>query len=298
MSILKITLAALAAHALTGTASVATRYLVAFLEPVQVAFLRYVLGSAFVFLIFLACKPSEKTDKPFLLKTILLGTLFFALFPFLFSLAFTHTTAARGALVIATMPVWAMILGYLSRQETMSIKRLFGIMLTVFGLGIALSDKLFISTDTSTSFIGELIMLSAAVVGAIYSVMSKRWMQDIPAMSYTPLAMMAGWVALSPWALNNDLLSVLSTMNGLQLGIIAFLGCFSGGLAFYLFNWVLSKASASFATMFVCMNPITAVFLAWLLLGEQLTWYFILGFLVVVTGLVIGNSRQADRQKI
>ncbi len=297
MSALKITLAAVAAHALTGTASVATRYLVTFLEPVQIAFLRYVLGSAFVLLIFLICRPKEKSNKPFVLKSILLGMLFFALFPFLFSSAFVHTSAARGALVIATMPVWAMILGYLSRQENMNSKRLFGITLTILGLAIALSDKLLVPS-TSVSFLGELIMVSAAIIGAIYSVLSKQWMQGIPAMAYTPLAMLAGWLSLSPWAVSPELVQTLTNMSGLQLGILAFLGCFSGGLAFYLFNWVLSQTSASFATMFVCMNPITAVFLAWLLLGEELTGYFMLGFLIVIIGLVIGHSRNGNRQTI
>lgn len=279
----------MAAHALTGTASVATRYLVTLLEPVQIAFLRYVLGSAFVFLIFLVCRTKQNTEKPFVLKSILLGMLFFALFPFLFSSAFVHTTAARGALVIATMPVWAMILGYLSKQESMNAKRLIGITLTILGLAFALSDKLLLPS-TSVSFIGELIMLAAAIVGAIYSVLSKKWMQGIPAMNYTPLAMLAGWISLSPWAASPELIQTISGMSSFQLSIIAFLGCFSGGLAFYLFNWVLSQASASFATMFVCMNPITAVFLAWLLLGEQLTWYFIIGFLVVIIGLIVGNT--------
>ncbi|MDX1519695.1 MAG: DMT family transporter, partial [Gammaproteobacteria bacterium] len=113
---IKITIAVITAHTLTGTASVATRYLVAWLEPVEIVFLRYLFGSALIFTLFLLVKP-RPSDHPYVLKSLMLGILFFALFPFLFSTAFYYTTAAHGALVIATMPVWAMLIAHVTRHE-------------------------------------------------------------------------------------------------------------------------------------------------------------------------------------
>ena len=40
---------------------------------------------------------------------------------------------------------------------------------------------------------------------------------------------------------------------------VIYLGVVAGGLAFFLLNWVLTKSTATFATIFVTLNPITAI---------------------------------------
>lgn len=286
---IKITIAIIIAHILTGTASVSTRYLVAYLEPVEIAFLRYLFGSMLIFLLYV----STRTDKPseaYFLKSIALGIIFFALFPFLFSTAFDHTTAARGALVIATMPVWSIIIGHLSKHEKMNPGMLASVTITISGLVIALMDKLSTSKSSTEIFTGELIMLCAALVGAIYSILAKSTLKNVSAINYTPIMMMSGFLFLSPWAASPELLTQLLTFNTTQLLVLLYLGFFAGGIAFFLFNWVLSHASATYTTMFVPLNPITASFLAWLLLNETLSVNFIVGSIIVFTGLIIGQK--------
>ncbi len=286
MPYFKVTLAITAAHFLTGTASVATRYLVAWLDPVEIACLRYLLGGLFICPVFFLHK-SKKPDKPYVMNSIFLGMLFFALFPLLFSTAFQYTSAARGSLVLATMPLWAMLIGYFSKHEIITLRMVAGVLITIAGLAIALQDKLLGSANELMSFKGELFMLAAAFVGAVYSIIAKSTLRNAHANKFTPVAMFSGCLSLSPWALSSNVIPDLYALDIGKLCIVLYLGCIAGGVAFYLFNWVLDKSSATISTLFVSINPLTAIFLAWLLLNEKIMISFFIGTGVVLSGIII-----------
>ncbi len=292
---LKVTAAIILAHILTGTASVSTRYLVAFLEPVEIAFLRYLLGSALIAIAFL-CLPRSRITEPFLLKSVLLGIWFFALFPFLFSMAFDYTTAARGALVIATMPIWTMLISHFLKHEKITALLASAIFLSLLGLTIALLDRLLAAGDSIIAIKGEIIMLLCAMVGGSYSVMAKQQLKTIPPLTYTPLMMVSGCMTLSIWAADTQLVHSLQNFSQQQLLVLLYLGTFAGGVAFFLFNWVLHRTSATYTTLFVSLNPLTAIFLGWLLLGEQMTPKFLLGSVIVFVGLYLGYRSQTQKQ--
>jgi drug/metabolite transporter (DMT)-like permease len=289
------TLAILLCHMLTGTASVSTRYLVSILDPIEIAFMRYFFGSLILLPLFFLFR-NKNLNLNLFLKTVVLGILFFGLFPFLFSYAFVYTNVARGSLVLATMSIWAMLLSKLMGHEKFSPLSLAAIGLTLSGLFIALSDKLILSLQGPVSFKGELIMLLAAIIGAIYAVMSRNVLKQLPATTMTPIAMLAGCLFLSPFILANGINEHISSLSLMQIGLMIYLGIVAGGIAFFLFNWALIRTTATFNTMFVTLNPITAIFLAYLFLGETININFIIGVLIVFSGL--GIAVYSQRQGI
>lgn len=292
MKAMQVTLAILCCHILTGTASVSTRYLVSVLEPVEVAFLRYLLGGL-ALLPFLFLLRSRNLSKEFVIKIAGLGALFFALFPFLFSWAFVYTTAARGSLVLATMPVWTMLISKAIGHEKISVKSLIAIGLALLGLTIALSDKLLMTSGHEVLFKGELIMLLTALTGAVYAILSRNVLRQVPASTMTPIAMLVGCLCLLPFTLASRIDIHMMALSSMQLSLVIYLGVVAGGIAFFLFNWSLTRSSATFTTLFVTLNPITAIFLGKLFLGETIKVNFIIGVLVVFAGLGLAVRSQA-----
>ena len=278
------TMAVLCCHILTGTASVSTRYLVSVLEPVDIAFLRYLLGGLALLPFFFLFR-TQNLSKLLFLKITGLGILFFAIFPFLFSWAFVYTTAARGSLVLATMPIWTMLISKAIGHEKLNSSSLMAMGLTLSGLIIALSDKLFIPFEDMVLFKGESIMLLAAIVGAIYSILMRHILRQVPASTVTPIAMLSGCLCLLPITLSQGIDIHLMALSSHQLWLMFYLGVVAGGIAFFLFNWGLNKTSATFATLFVVVNPITAIFLGYVFLDEIISINFIIGVLIVFSGL-------------
>jgi drug/metabolite transporter (DMT)-like permease len=278
------TLAIMCCHILTGTASVTTRYLVSVLDPVEIAFMRYLFGGFAMLPLFFLFRTSRLT-KIILLKIAALGALFFALFPFMFSWAFVYTNAARGSLVLATMPIWTMLISKAIGHESINKASLIAIGLTLLGLTVALSDKLMMISGHEVLFKGEFIMLLTAIIGGIYATFARQVLQEVPASTMTPLAMLTGCLCLLPFTVVNGIDEHVMALTSAQMGLMVYLGIVAGGLAFFLLNWVLNKSTATFTTIFVTLNPITAIILGYLFLGEVIKLNFIIGVVIVFIGL-------------
>ena len=228
------TIAIFICHTLTGTASVTTRYLVSVLDPIEIAFMRYFFGGLAILPLFFLYRIGY-LNRVLFLNSVILGILFFALFPYLFSLSYVHTSAARGALVIATMPIWTMIISHMVGHERMNLLCITSIGLTLTGLLIALSDKLFLATGP-VNFKGEFIMLIAALAGAIYAINARQLLKLIPATTMTPIAMLAGCSFLLPLSTINGIAEHVLLLTPVQMGLMLYLGVVAGGIAFFLFN--------------------------------------------------------------
>jgi len=286
------TLAIMCCHFLTGTASVTTRYLVTVLDPVEIACMRYLLGGFVMLPLFFLFRTTRLT-KIILLKIAGLGALFFALFPFMFSWAFVYTSAARGSLVLATMPIWTMLISKVIGHEIINKSSLISIGLTLLGLTVALSDKLMAVSGNEILFKGEIIMLFTAIIGGVYAIFARQVLQEVPASTLTPLAMLTGCLCLLPFSLANGIDEHVMALTMTQIGLMLYLGIIAGGLAFFLLNWVLNKSTATFASIFVTINPITAIILGYLFLGEAIELNFIVGVVIVFIGLGFAMRSQS-----
>ena len=126
-------LAAMLSSGIGGTAIGATRYLAGATDPLALGFFRFGIG--FVLLLPLALWRRERwpgmRDWP---AAVALGLLFFGLFPVLFNAALVHTTAARGALALSTLPLLTMLMAALFRVERLTRRKSAGVLVAIGGV--------------------------------------------------------------------------------------------------------------------------------------------------------------------
>ena len=67
------------------------------------------------------------------------------------------------------------------------------------------------------------------------------------------------------------------------------LGTMGGAIQFALFTWALRWLPPSSVVSYLTLNPISAIFLAAMLLGEAITSFLILGFALVLSGIFLAN---------
>jgi drug/metabolite transporter (DMT)-like permease len=278
--------AAASASVFFGASVTATRFVVAGIDPLVLALLRYVIG-ALCLLPFVAAGPRSQLSQRDLLGATLLGVIFFGLFPWFFSAGLQFIPASRAAVWLAAMPFLTFALAVVLHREAFTVSKGWGIALATVGALLALgrSD---VGVIGERAWLGDLLLFATACCGAVYFVMSRGLLKRLPALLVTWLSMVAGVLFLACAAVGTERLA-LPRLEPLGWVAIAFLGTFGAALGFYLWLWALQHLTPTTTAVFLTLNPIAATSLAVGLLGEHIGPGFMLGLSLVLVGIIVAN---------
>jgi drug/metabolite transporter (DMT)-like permease len=70
---------------------------------------------------------------------------------------------------------------------------------------------------------------------------------------------------------------------------IGYLGLVGSALAFSLYMFVLNNLSAAVASLYTYINPVVAILLGWLFLGEHMGWVEAIGMVLTIFGVWLAN---------
>ena len=280
----------LLAAILAGASVVATRVAVQSVPPLSLAVMRYAQGGLILGLCLLLLARSQfRVRRQDLLTLTALGTLLFAAFPLLFNAGLRLTEASRGSLMLATVPVWSALLARLTGQERLVTRQIIGLALATGGVAVAVAERGLDWQGHGAALVGDGLILLAALCGAAYGVLVKRISGRYSALTVTAYGMLIGTLVLLPAALVEGLPAAVMDLDGQTLILVLFLGVLGGALLWYLYGFALSKLTPTQAAVYVNLNPLSAIILATLLLGERVTGPMLLGFAMVLAGVVLMN---------
>lgn len=291
-SMARATIAAATASILFGATVVVTRAVIGDIDPILLAFLRFLIASLLLApgLFFGALGQFRAAD---FLAVSGLGIIFFGLFPWFFNAGLALIPASRGALWLATMPLLTFALAGVLLFEGFTRRKALGALLTAVGVAIALGDPR--TLVESASWRGDLFLLTTAFCGALYFVLSRPLLKRLPALPVTTISMIAGTIFLGCASMIGETFRV-PDLDGAGWLAVAFLGGLGGAVGFGLWVWALQRSTPTRTAVFVALNPISATLLGVLLLSEPLTASFLLGFVCVLAGIVIAHLPARQRQ--
>jgi DME family drug/metabolite transporter len=132
--------------------------------------------------------------------------------------------------------------------------------------------------------LGVLLALGAGFSYAIFTVVSKRLLEDKPPEAVMAVTFAVGAILISPLLLTVDL-SWLSEPRG--IAIVLHLGFITVGIGYILFAYGLRLVPVAAATTLTLAEPLTAGALGVFLLGERLTPIAFMGILLIFVGLAL-----------
>lgn len=281
------------AASIGGVTVVFTRYVIPETDAFTLAHVRY--GLAALCLIALATSQRRKfrtdpRDRPALL---LLAVMFYGAFPYCFARALADTTAARGALVYATMPLVTMVLGAVFRIERVTAWKIAAVAFAVTGVWIAVGIGS--PAEAPNALRGDIIMFVATSISASYVVFAKRYVARYDGQAMTAWQMLIGSLALAPVAMIFG--EPFSGSLDISLGgwlVIAALVVPGGAMMQMMFIKGLSYASPTQAAVAVGFNPMVAILLGAVTLSEPVTWRNMAGFALIVVAIFCANRRRAN----
>lgn len=289
--------AAAAAAALSaGSAVVATRFVIGETDPLSLVFYRYIISVICFAPVLPAIWPRSRLTPSEYAKIALFGILFFVFFPWAFNAALQINPAARGAVGLATIPIQTLLVAVMFGREPLTAAKIAGVLLAFFGIVVAFGTAAF--GHGAGSLVGDGLMLLGVFCAAIYSVFSRVTLMRHGPLFVTALAMAFAVVALTP--------AVALHQGGLAFPVfslkgwiaVVFLGSIAGAVQFSLFMWALRWLPPTTTVLYLTLNPIAAMVLGIVVLGESLTVELVAGMALVLLGILIGSGAYATLKKV
>ncbi|MDB0026996.1 DMT family transporter [Flavobacteriales bacterium] len=253
----------------------------------QVASLRIVI--AFLSLIPFLPKAFRNVKKKHLLPIIIMAILGNGLPAFLFTKAQTHLDSSFVGILNAIVPLFTLILGVYFFKSKTTKANIIGIVLGLFGAVLLTVNSL--SDGVEMNFYVCLVVL-ATVFYAISINVIKKYLSDLNASSITALAFLIIGPLSSVYLFSTDFTAVLvSNENGMMaLVYIALLSVLGTSMAVIIFNKLISRSSAIFASSVTYLIPIVAILWGFFD-GEIITPYHLFGMLIILSGVYLVNKK-------
>jgi drug/metabolite transporter (DMT)-like permease len=200
------------------------------------------------------------------------------------TLSLLWLNAGEAATLAYTMPVWAALLAWPILRERLGLHRIMALVLGISGVAVLLGGNVFHAETDKLP--GVAIALTAAMLFALGTVLSKRW-----PLVMDPIAMTAWQVGIGCTVLLVASLVLehphLLEMHWFGWAALTYTAVVSLGICYLMWFAALRRLEASTAAIGTLLTPIVGVLASAIALGEPLMFPQFASLALVVSGIVL-----------
>lgn len=213
----------------------------------------------------------------------------------LVSIAEKRIPSGIAAVLVATVPTWAALLGALFRLERVTLRHAAGLALGFAGVAILVVGH----GSGKVDAVGVVTVVIAALSWAAGSVWATRAQTVRRPLVMTGMEMIGGGVgcAIVGLARGETADLHLSAVPAKSWVALAFLVVFGSMVAYTAYVWLLHNARLSLVTTYTYVNPLVAVALGAIILGETLSLRTVLASVAIVVGVMLIIRRKTTRNE-
>lgn len=273
---------------LWGVSYIAIKVVLQELEPVQMIAARFLMASPLLYLIArskgLRIWPVPKQGKLFLASIIVF------LHFWVMATGMKETSASNTAWILATAPIFIAILSWVYLREAFTLPQWFGLILACGGV-ILLTYNGEAANLSWLNSKGDIIVLGSCITWALYTVGTREITDSVdPLVATFWMTTMSGLIFV-PWTWYQSGLVVYWDLSWQAAVSLVFLGVFCLAIAFWLWSEGLARQTAGEVGVYLYVEPLFTVVGAWLLLGEQLTWWLAAGAVFISLGVYVSERK-------
>ncbi len=270
-----------------------------YVDPYMFVFLRFLSASLIMLVILLVTK---KLNFKFAKKSVLALGIINGVSYLLQYVGMTYTAASKSSLLVNLTAVWVAILSWVILKDRFGNKKLFGIILSVFGV-FFLTTNLNLSDLFGGRLLGDILVLFSGVGWSFFIVYSKKFIGDArDQFQFTSWVLFVTVLPLIPFIW-------FSSSPSLNLPVeawttILYTAAFCWIVPYYLWLKGLEHISSVTSAIILLTEPIVAVILSYFMLNEGFTLISGAGALLIMMAIIFvsldnnhGNQAAAKSQK-
>lgn len=263
--------------------------------PLAFNALRFCVASTALFFMLRRAGDAVPTSRRDWMAVLGIGLLGNTVYQALFITGIDHTSPANSALIAAATPVIVALIGAALRVERLGMLAWIGVVMSFAGIAVVVLGNASVASGGpgASSLVGDLFILMAAIVWAVYTLLVASLLRRYSAMAVTALSVAAGTVLIIIMALPDLSRLDWDAVPSEAWSAAVFSGLFALAVGYAGWNRGVKAIGSARTAVYSNMIPIAAALFAWLGRGDPITVYHVAGAVIVLTGI---NLTRLGRQ--
>jgi drug/metabolite transporter (DMT)-like permease len=269
-----------------GFSYIAIKMVLTELEPVEMISARFLMAGIVLYGII---KFQRKRIWPVAMKwhlVVAAGIVF--LHFWVMATGMKDTTASNTAWILTTAPIFIALLSWAYLSEKFTLPQWLGLTLACIGM-LALVYNGSIANFQWIHSRGDLIVLGSCVTWALYTVSTREITARVDPIVATFWMVTIAGIVFVPYTLATSGYHKFFALHATTTTALIFLGVFCLALAFWLWSEGLMRQPAAEVGVYLYIEPIFTMIGAWLLLNEKITFWLIIGAVLISAGVYVGE---------
>jgi drug/metabolite transporter (DMT)-like permease len=262
------------------------------IPPISLAFWRWVIAfmalSPFALTRFIKDWHLLKKHFLYLMITSVFGV---TIFNTLIYIAGQTTTAINLSLISITFPIFIIIISRFLYKEKITFEKIVGIILVAIGVVLIITNGSPTLLFQLTFFKGDIWMLLAAIIFAIYSILLKHKPKEINVLTFQYATFTFGLIMLFPFYLIELSVAKPAIYNSTSIISIIYVGIGASLIAFILWNKAILIIGPVRSGMAYYTLPVFSSLLAFFILKENLSTNHFYSAFLIISGIILSNFK-------
>lgn len=211
-------------------------------------------------------------------------------------LAMQTTTAINGVLVNSCIPVLIAVCSWIFYRDVMTPRQCLGVLVSLCGVVLIISRGELHHLLAVNFNRGDILILCAAVLWAVYSANLKRYPRELHPLAYQSGIVLVGVLVLLPLYLAELGSGKVMAVTVGSVSTILYVALFASILAFIFWNRAVRTVGANKAGPFIHLMPVFSTILAVIFLGEKIQAYHLQGIAMVFVGITMTTLRVGQKK--
>ncbi len=208
-----------------------------------------------------------------------------------FFLGLEYSDSINAPIIASSAPLFIILFGFLFLKDKLRKKTILGGIIGLIGVLVIIVIPS-IEQGFDISLLGNIFLVLSMFGSVVSAILIKKIIKRYDPLTLTFWAFLIGTIGFLPMFFDEiQRVGFLPVVNAQVILGILFGAFLSSGVAYYLHMWALKYMPVEDVGLFIYMDPIVAVIIAYPLLGETPTIHFVIGSILVFVGIFIAEGR-------
>lgn len=273
-----------------GISFVSMKIVLEVFSPVSLAFVRFVIATAI--LIVVKMKTSKERVKREDMKLMAFtGFLAITLYFWCENNGVMRISANSSSIIIATLPVGALIADSIAYKNKITFKSILSILLSIVGVYFVIGND-----SISGSALGYVFMFGSVTAWCLYMIFTKPLFKKYSNITITTYQAIFGTIAFIPFmpfeTIKYEMINSTVIINLLFLAVIC------SSVANFAYTFAMKELDVAITSLSMNLIPVVTFLFSFIILGESLTLFQVFGAAIIIYSVYMITKPEKRKESL